>query len=315
MPPVKAKRGGAKILAPGPKAVLHALRSLASLGAASGDIYAVLRTPSLWPHRVHEDVKDAWTLIAEGGFEIPAHVITAALTTLRGLRLVPGFKVRLPQSNDEAHPTFVRGTGKNPAHLRLRDFVDTLVLCAEATLARDAAGSALAKGTVKLEEQRTLRQHLGLPKNASASRARLRSTDVQSLLLDAGLHIEPAQLARLVAIVGGPFPDVPALVRNPKQPVPYLEAERLLLAALSEESLKRMLSHPTPGEGTAAAIRAKQPVQPPPPAWYDEYMSAAKQANAGGWRAQVALPREVPGVNLSQEELQAWWVGDHGPPR
>ena len=38
-------------------------------------------------------------------------------------------------------------------------------------------------------------------------------------------------IAKLVAIIGGPLPDVPALVRTSKQPVPYLEAERLRRAA------------------------------------------------------------------------------------
>ena len=97
---VRAKRGP-RILPAGPKAVLHALRSLASLGQKSGDVYSMLRSPSLWPHHVHEDIKDAWTVIAEGGFEVPGHIVAAALTTLRGLSLVPGFKVRLPTSSDD----------------------------------------------------------------------------------------------------------------------------------------------------------------------------------------------------------------------
>ena len=314
---VKAKRGP-KILAPGSKAALHALRSLASLGQGeakqSGDLYAILRSPSQWPAHVHEDIKDAWTVIAEGGFEVPGHVVAEALTALRGLRLVPGFKVRLPTSSDEAHPTFVRGTGKNPALLRMRDFVDTLVLTTEATLALDAAGSALGKGKPKLEEQRALRQHLGLPKNATASRARLRSQDVQSLFADAGLAVDPKTLTRLVAIIGSPYPDVPALVRNPKQPVPYLEAERLLLSALSEASLRRMLSHTSASEAAAASeaaiARARTRVAPPP--WFDTYMRAALQANAGGWRAELAaaLPSEAHVSSLERDELEAWWMGD-----
>jgi len=307
---VKVKRGP-RILPPGPKATLHALRSLASLGQSSGDVYSILRSPSLWPHDVHEDVKDAWTVIAEGGFEVPSHVIAAALTMVRGLRLVPGFKVRLPTSSDEAHPTFVRGSGRNPAHMRLRDFVDTLVLTAEATLAHDAAGSALAKGKVKLDEQRALRQHLGLPKNASASRARLRSQDVQQLLADAGVEINPSRLTRLVALVGGPYPDVPALVRNPKQPVPYLEAERLLLSALSEGSLHRMLSAPN-ADGVASSRGDSRLSKQPLPPWYDEYMRAAQQqAGAqGSLPAALLVPEEAPVVSLDQKMLAQWWCGD-----
>lgn len=54
-----ARKKQSRILAAGPKACLNALRSLASVGVASGDTYSILRSPSLWPHRVHEDIKDA----------------------------------------------------------------------------------------------------------------------------------------------------------------------------------------------------------------------------------------------------------------
>ena len=75
-----------------------------------------------------------------------AHVIAATFEAIRGLRLVPGFRVRLPANVDmDAHPTFVKGSGRNPAFLRLRDFLDSLVQVAEATLARDAAAAPLAK--------------------------------------------------------------------------------------------------------------------------------------------------------------------------
>lgn len=139
------------------------------------------------------------------GFEVPAHVVSATLEAVRGLQLVPGFRVRLPSDPDkEAHPTFVKGTGRNPAFLRwratttphhapvlgtrtrlfirpivcsYRDFADSLVMAAEATLSRDAAAAPLAKGRARLPEQVALRQHLGLPKGNAAGRARLRARD------------------------------------------------------------------------------------------------------------------------------------------
>lgn len=72
---------------------------------ASGDSYAALRTPSLWPHVVHEDVKEAWTELASGGlspYEVPVHVVSAALEAIRGVALVPGFKVRLPSTDSDS---------------------------------------------------------------------------------------------------------------------------------------------------------------------------------------------------------------------
>ena len=66
--------------------------------------------------------------------------MAAALHALKGIVLVPGFKVRLPnQGSGTATPAFVKGTGRTPAHLRLRDFIDSLVLVTEATLARERA--------------------------------------------------------------------------------------------------------------------------------------------------------------------------------
>ena len=41
------KRKAIRVLAAGPKACLHALRSLASVGVASGDTYSILRSPTL----------------------------------------------------------------------------------------------------------------------------------------------------------------------------------------------------------------------------------------------------------------------------
>ena len=312
----RKKRGTAVVLAPGPKACLLALRCLASLGVASGDTYSILHTPSLWPHRTHEDVKDAWIMLAEGGFEVAAHVVAATLITLKGLALVPGFRVRLPVGTENEAPV-VRGSGRNPAFLRLRDFVDSLVMTAEATLARDAAGSPLAKGRVRLPEQHQLRQFLGLPKGASAARARLHPTELSDLLQSAsGVRLEGQRLAQLVALVGGPYPDTSALVRSGKQPVPFLEAERLLLSVLSEPALQKILRSAPP----ATARPAGQPSnsKPPLPAWHDEFMRAARLSDTSRAtgsspgpsqaHARAAEPGGQP-IALSQHELERWWLG------
>ena len=164
----KAKRSAS--LAQGPQACLLALRSLASLGSAGGDAYNVLHSQSQWPSATKTDINNAFTVLSNGKHEVPAHVIGAALQALKGLSLVPGFKVRMPaHGSDTANPAFVKGTGRSPAHLRLRDFVDSLVLTTEATLARNATDGALSKLKTRLPEQRALRQHLGLPKAATAA--------------------------------------------------------------------------------------------------------------------------------------------------
>ena len=140
-----AKKKATRVLTAGPKACIAALRALAAVGASSGDSYTALRNPSLWPHETHEAVKHAWTVLGnEGsGFEVPSHVVSAALEAIRGLKLVAGFKVRLPADPDgEGHPTFIKGTGRNPAFLRMRDFTDALVVCTEATLSRDARAAS-----------------------------------------------------------------------------------------------------------------------------------------------------------------------------
>lgn len=312
------RRKKTRVLAAGPKACLNALRSLATVGASSGDTYHALRSPTLWPNEVHEDIKDAWTALASGGFEVPGHVLSATLQELRGLKLVPGFRVRLPTGSDpelgpETHPTFAKGTGRTPAFMRLRDFIDSLVLTAEATLARDAQAAPLAKGKTKLPEQRALRQHLGLPVgNSAAGRAKLRPRDFQQLMADAGTPLGKEQLAKLVALVGGPLPDVPALVRSAKQPVPYLEAERLMLSALPKRAFQEMLSKPA--EPAPPVARSK----PPLPDWHAAYLHAAVQAaaaeRAGGAELQAlvaaeALPHEAPPLSASREALESWWLG------
>jgi hypothetical protein len=337
---------GAQVLAAGPKAVLHALRSLATVGVASGDTYSMLRAPTKWPPVVHEDVKSAWTTLAAGGFEVSASVITATFEALRGLSLVPGFRVRLPVDSGSGS-AFVRGTGKNPSLLRMRDFVDSLVLAAEATLARDAASAPLAKGKAKLPEQRALRQHLGLPAGAAVGHAKLRARDLGALLQEAGVPLSDERLAKVIALVGGPLPDVPALVRSSRQPVPYLEAERLLLASLPQQSLAKMLAQPhnPPGRTT--------PGRTPIPEWHDRYMAAARKAEAmehaarasalahtsngaespfsGGGSAREAvvdtglamrmgvaarelaeadsLPEERLPLGKSRQQLERWWLG------
>ena len=145
------KRGASRVLSAGAKGVLRALRTLASVGVASGDSYAALRNPSLWPHEVHEAVTDAWTTLTTGGapFEVGVHVVAAALEEVKGLKLVPGFKVKLPPTEAGSQASFVKSTGKNPTLLRMRDFTDSLVLVTESTLARDASAAPLAKGKCK----------------------------------------------------------------------------------------------------------------------------------------------------------------------
>ena len=340
------KKRSTRVLAAGPKATLQALRALAAVGATSGDAYVALRNPSLWPHTTHEAVKDAWTVLATGGsgFEIPAHVVSATLDAVRGLKLVPGFKVRLPTNPDtDAHPTFIKGSGKNPAFLRLRDFVDSLVMTTESTLARDAAAAPLAKGKCRLPEQRQLRQHLGLPVGNAAGRARLKAKDFGSLLDNAGVPISAARVAQLVSLIGGPLPEVPALARSVRQPVPYLEAERLLLASLSRRGMESMLRQPpvSTHEGVPRVPK------PPLPAWREHYMQAAVQAEAasaavglegsssstvdsgggkglchgGGYGGgggstyeyvlSELLPEQArPARDMVQSSLEGWWKGE-----
>ena len=201
MPGKKKKRRAP--LAEGPKACMQALRSLASLGVASGDSHAALRSPNLWPHEVHDDITAAWKALSANG-EMPAHVASATLETLRGLPLVPGFKVRLPTAPDkDTHPTFIKGSGRNPAFLKLRDFTDSLVMATEATLARDATSAPLAKGKAKMPEQRALRQHLGVPAGPAAGKAQVSAADLRALFGDAGVNLAAERVAHLTAVVGG----------------------------------------------------------------------------------------------------------------
>lgn len=333
MPVLKKKN--TRVLAAGPKACLEALRALAAVGAASGDSYTALRNPSLWPRDTHDAVNAAWSSLSnEGsGFEVPAHVISAALDAIRGLRLVPGFKVRLPTDpNGEGHPTFIKGSGRNPAFLRLRDFTDSLVMCAEATLSRDAAAAPLAKGKCKLPEQRALRQHLGLPLSSAAQRARLRARDFGSMLADGGVPLPPATVAQLVSLIGGPLPEVPALARSASQPVPYLEAERLLLCTLPKAALDAVLKTDVGATAIARAQQARRLEKPPLPDWYGRYMVAAQEAESsdattvsaaaaelalrGGsayeFARSAALPEEArPAAEMEASKLERFWFGLH----
>lgn len=324
------KKKGTRVLTAGPKACLAALRALAAVGASSGDSYTALRNPSLWPHETHEAMKHAWTVLTgEGsGFEVPSHVVTAALDAIRGLKLVPGFKVRLPASPDgEGHPTFIKGTGRNPAFLRMRDFTDALILCAEATLSRDAAAAPLAKGNAKMPEQKALRRHLGLPIGTAAGKARLRARDFNSMLADGGVPLPRVTTTQLVSLISGPLPEVPALARGVNQPVPYLEAERLLLCCLPKRALDGVLAA-DPGANAHTRAQYDEIKKPPLPDWFGRYMAAAQQAEAassssaaaemdreGGSAYELsrlaALPEEVrPTGTLQQSELEAFWRGD-----
>lgn len=209
------------------------------------------------------------------------------------------------------HPTFVKGSGRNPAFLRMRDFVDSLVLTTEATLARDASAAPLAKGAAKLPEQRALRRHLGLPKGATqVARARLRAREFGALVESAGVELPPAQLAELVALIGGPLPEVPALVRSAKQPVPYLEAERLCLSMLPQRALQQMLQADPPQPRAPGPPHA---APPPLPEWHEAYLAAANAAAASADANAVGeqlLPAEArPRAGASEAELQRWWAG------
>ena len=312
MPGKKKKRRAP--LAEGPKACMQALRSLASLGVASGDSHAALRSPNLWPHEVHDDITAAWKALSANG-EMPAHVASATLETLRGLPLVPGFKVRLPTAPDkDTHPTFIKGSGRNPAFLKLRDFTDSLVMATEATLARDATSAPLAKGKAKMPEQRALRQHLGVPAGPAAGKAQVSAADLRALFGDAGVNLAAERVAHLTAVVGGSLPDVPALVRSASQPVPYLEAERLLLTTLTSAAQKQML-----GAARTPVYSGPASTAPPLPAWHTTYMSAAVKsdaaAKAGGEELQSlveaeALPAERQPLSWSRDALEQWWSGE-----
>ena len=248
---------------------------------------------------------------------MPAHVVSASLEAVRGVKLVPGFRVRLPTTDDKdvAHPTFAKGAGHNPSSLRLRDFIDSLVTTTEATLAHDAAAAPLAKGRAKMSEQKALREHLGLPKGRAAASARLKPDEFGAMLASAGVGVPAEKLLQLVTIVGGgSLSDAPALMRSAKQPLPYLEAERLVLSALTKRSMNAMmLRKPT--------LRAEPSTKPPLPDWYAAYMNAAVQANAAAERTgedmrsfaeAEALPDEAILVSHSREALEHWWAGEHG---
>ena len=169
------------------------------------------------------------------------------------------------------------------------------------------------QGRAKIPEQVALRQHLGLPKGAAAGRARIRSRDFAALLSDAGVPLTSESVAKLVAIVGGPLPDVPALVRTSRQPVPYIEAERLMLSSLSQNAFRKMLAQ------RPQAPQAKQAAKPPLPEWNSAYMAAAAAAELAGSEGERLLATEqilmyetVP-LSANREELERWWAGqfDH----
>ena len=136
------------------------------------------------------------------------------------------------------------------------------------------------------------------------------------MLASAGVAMPAEKLLQLVTIVGGgPLTDVPALMRSAKQPLPYLEAERLVLSALTRRSLDAMLLR------TPTSARAAPSTKPPLPDWYATYMNAAVQANAAAERTgedvrslveAEALPDEATLVSHSREALEHWWVGEHG---
>lgn len=136
-----------------------------------------------------------------------------------------------------------------------------------------------------------------------------------------------------MTVIGGAPPGVPALARSKGQPVPYLEAERLLLSSLSAASRQKMLQTPLDPEAHA---QRRHPQKKPLPEWYDKYMQAALQAEAadavedlttlglGGLDAAAGTGASVysfvacaalqdenrPLGELDQRALQAWWMGD-----
>ena len=63
------------MLAKGPKACMAALRSIAALTAATGDAHALLRTPARWPRSTHEEVREAFVLLAQNHFEAEVAVV------------------------------------------------------------------------------------------------------------------------------------------------------------------------------------------------------------------------------------------------
>ena len=302
--PLKRRKKAAP-LAAGPQAVFDAIKSIVTVANEKGDAYSVLRKPSSWPTATHDVISDAWKAISEGAFEVQNNVVAANLEVLRGLPLIKGFKVRLPDGD------YVKGSSRTDDLCRHRDFVDCLVMVAEKTLARDAMAASKGKKGAS-NEQRMLRQHLGLPRGTSAvSKCRLPMRDLQMLFANGGVDISKEELAKLVAVVGGPFPDVQAQPRSVKQPVPYLEAELLVLSTLSPEAIQAILKQPAPAPQVKNRLEGVAPV----PEWHDLYMQAALEYEAAPGPMQknlvrmTMLPEQDRPVSVQKSEIETWWKG------
>ena len=263
-----------------------------------------------------------------------AHIVTAALLACKELPLVKGFKIRLPGGGDPQSfdvKSFARGTGKNVGSLKLRDFKDALVAVTEATLARDAAPAPLKAGNAKLPQQKALRQQLGLPQTTAASRSRLAPAEFQSMLSDASITLSPDYVAKLVSSISGPLPDAPGLGRTAKQPVPYLEAERLLMASLRGHTFDRMLERQAEaaerrkksGESVEEdhhhhqqqqnGSRSGKTAPAPYPEWYETYLHAAERARHAEITARLDAKEAAEAAHMerlrrAEEEADARWL-------
>lgn len=279
-------------LAKGPKACLHALRSLASFASLSGDIHSALHKPwGHWPAEVREFVADAFSCLAAGNNEVSVGVVKTALEAVRGRPLMPGCRVRLPPA-DQDPP----GSARDAKVMRMRNFQDALIDAAERTLNRDAASSPLAKGKAPLPEQRAMRQYLGIPSGPSASAARVKTADLMAMLQGVGVGVQRELLLRLVAqMAREPAVEDPSGALGSGSAVPYLDAERLLLASLSKSAFKQLL-----------AARPQQALASSRPA---SRTSSAEDDHVNEWfRAGRVADELTPAPNLSMAELERWWL-------
>ena len=100
-------------------------------------------------------------------------------------------------------------------------------------------------------------------------------------------------------------------MRTSKQPVPYLEAERLMLTALSQGAMSQMLSK------EREVVASEEIRKAPLPDWYDDYMRCATEADsatderATALLAMEALPHEAPPLSTDGKALSDWWAGAH----